>query len=99
MRCEVKAAQSAPPSRCCSSPQTGATPLHIAAQKGHLDVVKAMLAAGCNKDAAKQASHATRHNIIGVHEAVCVRVCLCRAGTQVRPTCTLLTMCASVVRP
>jgi ankyrin repeat protein len=73
----MKAAQPAPPSRCCSSPQDGWTPLSIAAEHGHLDVVKALLAAGCNKEAANQASHATRHNSIGVHEAVCVRVCLC----------------------
>ena len=49
----------APALRLCPSPlppwvssQSGATPLHIAAEKGHTEVVKALLAAGANKDAA-----------------------------------------------
>ena len=50
--------------------QGGATPLHIAADDGHLEVVKALLAAGANKEAGTQVSGtpAAAH--------MCTRMCL-----------------------
>ena len=39
------------------SPQTGATPLYIAAEKNHADVVGLLLAAGANADLATEVRH------------------------------------------
>ena len=33
------------------APQNGATPLYVAAQKGHVQVVEALVQAGADKDA------------------------------------------------
>ena len=39
------------------SPQTGATPLYIAAENNHADVVGLLLAAGANADLATEVRH------------------------------------------
>ena len=36
--------------------QSGTAPLYVAAENGHLEVVKALLAVGANKDAAREVS-------------------------------------------
>ena len=67
--------------RVCGS-QGGATPLHIAAQNGHLGVVKALLSAGAEKDA-RRADGVTPLFIAACHGHSDIVKALIEAGAEV----------------
>ena len=51
----MRGARGCLPERCCA-PQGGATALHHSAAKGHVAVVKKLLAAGANKNVKRKVS-------------------------------------------